>query len=147
MPDEPMPAAELLTEFNTRWVTDNVAKPNLVVVTGNGEPVRFDLNAGDALIARNTGFEETPIGTWIYANRTYSVSLELWTLRERQRLFNLMAEVRRLCHDRMHDLTNFQRFQFVSFSEATTDQLNVWMGTVEISLVNDAVLMEGKDDT
>ena len=36
MANEPMPADELLTDFNTQWETDNVAKPNLVVVTGNG---------------------------------------------------------------------------------------------------------------
>lgn len=140
MANEPMPADELLTEFNSQWETDNVAKPNLVVVTGNGEPLRFDLNAGDALVARNTSFSENPIGNWAYVNREYSISLELWTLRERQRLFNIMQEVRRICHDRIHSLTNFQRLQFLSFSEATTDQVNVWMGTIQISLVNDAVL-------
>jgi|TARA_Y100000034_G_C6881153_1_gene403787 hypothetical protein len=142
MANEPMPADDLLTDFNTQWDTDNVAKPNLVVVTGNGEPLRFDLNAGDALIARNTSFTESPIGTWQYANREYGIQLEVWTLRERQRLFNIMQEIRRICHARMHNLTNFQRLQFVSFSEATTDQVNVWMGTIQIALINDAVLME-----
>jgi len=142
MGNEPMPADELLTEFNSQWETDNVAKPNLVVVTGNGEPLRFDLNVGDVLVGRNTSFSENPIGNWAYVNREYSISLELWTLRERQRLFNIMQEVRRICHDRIHSLTNFQRLQFLSFSEATTDQVNVWMGTIQIALVNDAVLKE-----
>ena len=142
MANEPLPADELLTDFNTQWDTSIVANPNLVVVTGNGEPLRFDLNAGDALVARNTSFTESPIGTWQYANREYAVSLELWTLRERQRLFNIMQEVRRICHARMHSLTNFQRIQFINFTEATTDQVNVWMGTIQIQLINDAVLME-----
>ena len=142
MANEPMPADELLTDFNTQWDTDNVAKPNLVVVTGNGEPLRFDLNAGDAVVARNTSFSETPIGPWDYGNRVYSVSLELWTLRERQRLYNLMQEIRRICHARMHSLTNFQRIQFLNFSEQTTDTVNVWMGTVQVDLVNDSVLLE-----
>ena len=142
MANEPMPADDLLTEFNSQWDTSNVAKPNLVVVTGNGEPIRFDLNVGDALVARNTSFTESPIGTWQYANREYTVSLELWTLRERQRLFNVMQEVRRICHARMHNLSNFQRIQFINFTEATTDQVNVWMGTIQIQLINDAVLME-----
>ena len=142
MANEPMPADELLTDFNNQWNTSNVAKPNLVVVTGNGEPLRFDLNAGDALVARNTSFSETPIGPWTYGNRVYSVSLELWTLRERQRLYNVMQEIRRICHARMHSLTNFQRIQFLNFTEMTTDTVNVWMGTVQIDLVNDAVLLE-----
>ena len=142
MANEPLPADDLLTEFNSQWDTSNVAKPNLVVVTGNGEPVRFDLNAGDAVVARNTAFSETPLGNWTYGNREYTVTLEIWTLRERQRLFNLMQEVRRICHARMHNLTNFQRIQFLNFNEMTTDTLNVWMGNSQIALVNDAVLLE-----
>ena len=142
MAHEPMPAYELLTDFNSQWNTSNVAKPNLVVVTGNGEPLRFDLNAGDALVARSTAFSETPIGPWKYGNRIYSVSLELWTLRERQRLYNIMQEVRRICHARMHSLTNFQRIQFLNFTEMTTDTVNVWMGTVQVDLVNNSVLLE-----
>ena len=142
MANEPMPADELLTEFNSQWDTDNVAKPNLVVVTGNGEPLRFDLNAGDALVARNTSFSENPIGPWTYVNREYSISLELWTLRERQRLFNIMQEVRRICHDRIHSLTNFQRVTFDSFSEEVGEQANVWTGTIDIELENMGVLLE-----
>lgn len=142
MPNEPMPADDLLTDFNSQWNASNVVKPNLVVVTGNGEPLRFDLNAGDAIVARNAAFTETPIGNWIYGNRTYTVTLEVWTLRERQRLFNIMREIRRICHARMHSLTNFQRIQFVNFNEMTTDTVNVWMGTLEIDLVNNAVLLE-----
>jgi hypothetical protein len=142
MANEPMPADELLTDFNTQWETDNVAKPNLVVVTGNGEPLRFDLNAGDTIVARNSSFTETPIGNWTYGNREYTVDLEIWTLRERQRLFNLMQEIRRICHARMHSLTNFQRIQFINFNEMTSDTVNVWMGNSQIQLVNNGVLLE-----
>jgi hypothetical protein len=142
MANEPMPADELLTDFNSQWDTDNVAKPNLVVVTGNGEPLRFDLNAGDAIVARNSSFTETPIGNWTYGNREYTVDLEIWTLRERQRLFNLMQEIRRICHARMHSLTNFQRIQFINFNEMTSDTVNVWMGNSQIQLVNNGVLLE-----
>ena len=142
MANEPMPADDLLTDFNSQWDTDNVAKPNLVVVTGNGEPLRFDLNAGDAIVARNSSFTETPIGNWTYGNREYTVDLEIWTLRERQRLFNLMQEIRRICHARMHSLTNFQRIQFINFNEMTSDTVNVWMGNSQIQLVNNGVLLE-----
>ena len=142
MANEPLPADELLTDFNTQWNTSNVAKPNLVVVTGNGEPLRFDLNAGDAVVARNSSFSENPIGNWTYGNREYTVELEIWTLRERQRLFNIMQEIRRICHARMHSLTNFQRIQFLNFNEMTTETVNVWMGNSQIALVNDAVLLE-----
>ena len=95
-----------------------------------------------AVVARNASFTEVPIGNWSYGDRTYTVTIEVWTLRERQRLFNIMQEIRRICHARMHSLTNFQRIQFINFNEMTTDTVNVWMGTLEIDLVNNAVLLE-----
>ena len=53
-----------------------------------------------------------------------------------------MQEIRRICHKRMHSLTNFQRQQFQNFNEQTSDQANIWTGTAAIQLVNNAVLLE-----
>ena len=53
-----------------------------------------------------------------------------------------MREVRRICHARIHSLTNFQRQQFLSFTEETSDQANIWTGTIDIQLENNAVLLE-----
>ena len=53
-----------------------------------------------------------------------------------------MQEIRRICHARMHNLTNFQRIQFVNFNEMTTETVNVWMGNSQINLENSAVLLE-----
>ena len=142
MANEPLPADDLLSEFNSQWNTSNVAKPNLVVVTGTGEPLRFDLNAGDAVVARNGSFSETPIGNWKYGNRTYNVELELFTNANRQRLYDIVKEIRKLCHVRMHSLSNFQRIRFASFQEQTQQNVNIWSGTVIIQLENSAVLLE-----
>ena len=53
-----------------------------------------------------------------------------------------MQEIRRICHARMHSLTNFQRIQFMNFNEMTSDTVNVWMGSTQITLENSAVLLE-----
>ena len=53
-----------------------------------------------------------------------------------------MREVRRVCHARVHSLTNFQRITFNSFTEDNSEQVNVWVGTVDIELQNNAVLLE-----
>ena len=42
----------------------------------------------------------------------------------------------------MHSLTNFQRQQFMDFAELTQEQARVWAGTVNIQLVNNAILLE-----
>ena len=53
-----------------------------------------------------------------------------------------MQEVRRLCHARMHSLTNFQRQEFMEFTEDVADQVNLWTGTIAIQLQNNAVLLD-----
>ena len=42
----------------------------------------------------------------------------------------------------MHSLTNFQRQEFIDFNEEVSDQVNIWTGTIEIELVNNAVLLD-----
>ena len=144
MANEPIPIDDVFTDLDSQWNASNVTKPSFIRVNAANQPIRFDLNVGDHLIGRtgSPAMEETPIGNWKYGNRTYNIEIELFTLSGRQRLFNLMQEIRRICHARIHSLTNFQRQQFTSFSEETGEQVNVWTGTVEIFLENNAVLLE-----
>ena len=148
MPTEPVPINEFLTDVNNQWTYSNVsgtsAKPAFVEVTGSEEPMRFNLNVNDHFVGRagSPALEETPIGNWKYGNRIYSLEIEVFTLASRQRLYDLMRELRRICHSRKHALTNFQRQQFVSFQELTQEQANVWAGTININLENNAILLE-----
>jgi len=144
MPTEPIPIDAIMSELNTQWNASNVTKPSLITVNGADQPLRFDLNVGDHLIGRtgSPAMDEEPIGNWKYGNRTYNIEVELFTLNGRQRLYDLMREIRRVCHDRKHSLTNFQRQQFTGFSEETSEQVNVHTGTIEIKLENNAVLLE-----
>ena len=148
MPAEPRPVNEFFTDLEDQWTYSNVsgssAKPAFVEVTGASEPMRFDLNVNDHFIGRagNPAMDEYPIGNWVYGNRSYNIELEIYTLNSRQRLYDLMRELRRVCHSRKHSLTNFQRLQFTSFNEQTTEQARVWSGTASIQLINNAVLLE-----
>ena len=144
MPSEPVPIDDIIADLDGQWNASNVVKPSLITVNSANQPLRFDLNVGDHVIGRtgNPAFEEEPIGNWKYGNRTYNISLELWTLSSRQRLYDLMREIRRICHNRKHALTNFQRQQFVSFSEEVSEQVNMWTGSIDIKLENNAVLLE-----
>ena len=72
----------------------------------------------------------------------YNIELELYTLTSRQRLYNLMREIRKLVHARMHSLTNFQRQTFQNFTEEVAEQANIWTGTITIQLENNGVLLE-----
>ena len=148
MPTEPVPINEVLVALEDQWAYSNVSgtlkKPAFVEVTGASEPMRFDLNVNDHFVGRagSPAMEEQPIGNWKYGNRTYNLDIELYTLTSRQRLYDLARELRRICHARMHSLSNFQRQRFVNFQELTQEQANIWAGTITITLENNAVLLE-----
>jgi hypothetical protein len=144
MPTEPIPIDAIMTDLDAQWNASNVTKPSLITVNAANQPLRFDLNVGDHVVGRtgSPAMQEEPIGNRKYGNRTYGVTLELWTLTSRQRLYDLMLEIRRISHARMHSLASFQRQRFMNFSEETSEQVNVWTGQIEIELVNNAVLLE-----
>ena len=141
---EPIAVTDILSELNTQWNASNVTKPQLVELNGPEGVFRIDLNRADYIIGQpgSPTMEETPIGNWKFVDRTYSVTLSVQTRDSRQRLYNLMREVRKICHVRRHEMTNFQRLQFLNFNEDTTEQANVWTGTVTVQMVNQNVLAE-----
>ena len=148
MPTEPMPINEFFVDLEGQWTYSNVSgtskKPAFVEVTGASEPMRFDLNYNDHFVGRagSPAIEEEPIGNWKYGNRTYNLEIEVFTLTSRQRLYDLSRELRRICHSRMHSLSNFQRQRFVNFQELTQEQANIWAGTITVTLENNAILLE-----
>jgi len=144
MPSEPIPVTEVLAELNTNWNASNVVKPQLIEMTGDTDSIRIDLNRGDYLIARpgSPTLEETPVGNWKYVNRLYNVVVDIQTKQNRQRLYDLMREIRKICHVRRHGLTNFQRLQFQNFDEEVGEQVNVWLGSIQLQTVNENVLAE-----
>ena len=142
---EPLPVKDLLAEFDAQWNASNVVEPRFIEVTGStSDPLRFDLNVKDVIVGRpgNPAFSEQPIGNWKYGNRLYAVELEISTNKDRQRLYNIIAEIRRLCHARMHSLTSFQRIMFATFQEMTQQNVNVWTGLVVVQLENNGILLE-----
>ena len=148
MPTEPVPVTDLIADIEGQWTFSNVSgtskKPGFIEVNGASEPLRYNLNVNDQIVARagTPTLQETPIGNYKFGDRVYFVSLELYTNTSRQRLYDLMREVRRICHARVHSLTNFQRIRFVNFNESNDSQVNLWTGTIQIELVNNSVSLE-----
>ena len=145
MADEPIPVDAIMADLDSQWNASNVTEPIYITVNSAiTEPIRFDLNRGDYIIGRtgSPAFEETPLGNWKFGDRAYSVDLEIYTLINRQRLYNLMQEVRRITHARKHSLTNFQRQQFMGFNEEVSEQVNIWTGSITIRLENNAILLD-----
>ena len=142
MADLPVPVALLKTEISGQWNASNVAAPTFIEVNVSAQSLRYDLNVKDALLFRagTPSITEEPVGNrWEFVNRVYNVELELSTQVSRQRMYNMVQEIRRICYARRHSMTNFQRVQFEGFNELTQEQANIWAGTVSIQLVNNAV--------
>ena len=148
MPTEPVPVTDLLTDIEGQWTFSNFSgtskKPGFIEVNGASEPLRYNLNVNDQIIGRagNPTLQENPIGNYKFGDRIYYVALEIYTNTSRQRLYDLMREIRRICHARIHSLTNFQRIRFVNFNESTDAQVNLWNGIIQIELVNNSVSLE-----
>tara|TARA_Y100000310_G_scaffold267638_1_gene279696 strand:- start:1089 stop:1529 length:441 start_codon:yes stop_codon:yes gene_type:complete len=141
MADLPVPVSLLKTEVSAQWDTDNVAAPSFIEVNVSAQSLRYDLNVKDAILFRagSPTIAEEPIGNWQYVNRSYNVELEISTQVSRQRLYNIVQEIRRVCYARRHSMSDFQRLQFEGFNEITQNQANIWVGTVSIQLVNSGV--------
>ena len=143
---EPIPSALTTTMLDTYWDSNNVAEPTMFDVNSGTVGVRANLRnpGGDHIIIKidTPGQEETPIGNWTYGNRLTRVLLELYTSSSRQRVYDLMAEVRRICHLRMHLETDYQRIQFRNWTEMVNENQNIWSGRIILEYVNNAVLLE-----
>ena len=110
MPSEPVAATAIVAELNDTWNGDNVTKPQILELTGATDALRVDLNRGDYIIVKagSPTFEETPLGNWKYVNRVYNIAIDLQTKISRQRLYDLMREIRRICHVQRHSMDDFQ---------------------------------------
>ena len=141
---EPIPITHVMTELNGQWNASNVVKPTLIEMMGATDPARYNLNVGDVLIGQpgSPALVETPIGNWKYVRRQFNIEIQLMTRQSRQRLYDIMAEIRRICHARRHSMTSFQRLQFNQFTEDVGENTNVWTGTVDIQLINEDILAE-----
>ena len=148
MPTEPVPVEQVKDKLSATWVYGNVAStsanPVFVEVNGEGERIRFNTQISDTLLVRpgTPAMTENFIGNYKYGNRYYNVEVEIWTNNQRQRLYDLMREIRRVVHSTKHGLTHYQRWQVTSFVEPTIAQANIWTGTMTILLENNAILLE-----
>ena len=115
--------------------------PQFKEATEDNTPIYFNLVYGDSIIGKAglPTFEEVPIGNWKFVNRAYNIELELYTNTNRQQLYNLVQEIRRLAYTTRHSSTDYQRVQFQQFNELPEGKTNMWHGTMRLQLTNDAV--------
>ena len=137
-----IPAEVLKNTLDTYWderTHTEIPKPNFYLP--NVE-IRVDLHTADACVIRlgTIGVVDTQRGNWTYKDIKAEMTIELLTMHSRQRLYDLRQEIERVCYQKKHDLTEFQLVRMKSFIENTTDFVNVWAGTISISLESSGIL-------
>jgi hypothetical protein len=137
-----IPAEVLKNTLDTYWderQRREIPKPNFYLP--NIE-IRVDLHTADACVIRlgTIGVVDTQRGNFVYKDIKIDMSIELLTMASRQRLYDLRQEIERICYTHKHDLTEYQLVRMKSFIENSTDYVNVWAGTISISLESSGIL-------
>lgn len=138
--------------LSANWIPANTGNitPTFIDVNssvGEGQRAgRAEIRVNDTIMIRSDvpSLIERPIGTWHYGHRTSRVLVEPYTATSRQQLYDIMLEIRRICHSQLHALTDYQRVQFISMNELVDENLNQWVGKILIELLNSAVFLEGR---
>ena len=131
--------------LDANWVEyEEVPLPQLLVVNlPTDMAVRVDLNVGDAIIIRSDAPEQIRYrGNIAYYDRVVSLSLDMMTKENRQRLHDMWRTVRVICFGKKHDFPNYQLIKIVGYQELVQEESNIWRGIVRIQLENHAILAE-----
>ena len=136
---------DMKTLLDTYWIEyREVPKPQLIVVNDPTLPEgRFDLAAGDVIITTAEGPEQIRYrGNVHYYDRIVSVSLDMRTKEDRQRLHDMWKMVRIILFSRQHDFPNYQFIRMMGYQEYTDRELNLWRAVARVNLENICIPVE-----
>jgi len=137
---ERIPPKVVKEKIEEQW-NDNegmIPIPVLVDINETEEETfaRHNLQEGDIVIFRTdtAGVRETWRDAHKYADELVAIEIVLHTMISRQRLFDLMQEIRRIVRTYKHQFGNYHEAVYLSFVEITQQQLNVWQGIIRVQL-------------
>jgi hypothetical protein len=138
-----IPIRSYLEDLETNWNPNNTGSemPQFKEATEDNTAIYFNLTNGDVVIGKAgiPTFEEQPIGNWKFVNRIFNIELEVYTNTNRQALYNVIQEIRRLAYSKRHSSDDYQRVQFQQFNELPEGKTNMWHGTIRMQLTNNAI--------
>lgn len=140
---EPLTVFRNLLEDN--WVEYKEIPKPIFVITNNPEEAiaRIDLNRGDYIVIRIDAPESIKYrGNIQYYDRIFSIVLDLWTKKDRQRLRDIWKTVKAICLDKKHNFSGYQLIRLNSYAEMTTETLNIWRGIIRLTVESHGVAAE-----
>ena len=132
---------DFLEENWDERLNNEVPKPQFVAPN---EEIKMNLKMGDVCAVRveTPGLQDTQRGNWTYKDVKIPVLITIYTMKSRQRLWDLKQEITRICYHFKHDMDEFQLVRMVSFMESTDDTARVWEGDIRVSLESNGVYVE-----
>ena len=135
---ENIPTTTILELLEDNWDENQgeIPKPQLEEATSVEPRINIALEGTDLVIIRleDSGIQEKWRSNYFYYDVIVNLRLELFTQTSRQRLYDMMQEIRRVMRSKKHNITGYQLGRYNSFSELTNEQLNIWGGILRISL-------------
>lgn len=136
VPDELV--RDLLIE---EWLeTEICPRPLIYVPGGSDSPKQVNLASGDMLLIQVSDLTEEFTGfRHEHVNQEVPVSIEIRSVASRQRVWNLMAEVRRIWYKWILALRPYHSLYFDRFVPAYEGRHNFFGGTMFLRMTADAI--------
>lgn len=134
--NEPVPDEIIRDLLGEQWVdSELLPRPSLLV---KNERMQADLKRGDVITVAVDKYGAEFVGhRHEHLNVEIPISIEIHTIVSRQRLWNLMAEVRRIIIKFFLALRPYQSLYFDGFRPDYDGRANYFSGTVAIRLTAD----------
>jgi len=139
---EPVPPEIVRDLIRSAWIAvDRLPKPEIHVmndITMAGEQMHLD--RADYIIIGEVRADEKQRGySYTFKDVDVVVPIEIHTKNSRQRLYDLMAEVRRIVYTYKQAIRPYQQIYYDTFQESAVGQHLYWRGTTTIRLTSRVV--------
>jgi len=138
--NEPVPPEIIKNLIYTEWSSTLVPTPEVHVLNDTTYPEQGNLKLSDWVVIEMEPMRESQRGfTYELKDIEIPVIIQLHTMVDRQRLYNLMAEVRRIIY-KNHIVTRpYQMIYWDSFEEDSDGLNRNWKGYCNIRLTSESV--------
>jgi hypothetical protein len=139
---EPVPTEIVRDLLLQAWIpTQRVPRPEIHLMndlTMPGEQTHLKRN--DYILIAEPGIQESQHGhSYEYKDIDVTVPMEIYTILDRQRLYDIYRACARIIYTYQHVIRPYQQLHVDTFQEAVRDKHGVWAGTFTIRLESKAV--------
>ncbi len=135
---EPVPPEIIRDLIKDKWKTDlQHPRPEVHVMNDTEYPGQGNLRISDWVIVDMSSMDESQRGfTYQFKDIEIPIAIEIHTVVSRQRLYDVMAEVRRIIYANHVATRPYQMIYWDSFSEDSEGMHRYWKGTCQIRLTS-----------